>query len=125
MRCFKYLFTFLFLLQAQAGITIISNKKSNIVDRDEFISILRGERLGYNIYINSESMEYVLKNILNIELYEFNKNWGVLVFTGRASAPMFLENNEDVVKAIQKDLTSVGVIKSRTSLEDVRIDLKL
>jgi hypothetical protein len=103
---------------------VIVHPSAEALEREQILSIIRGDNLGYSIYIESKYSESFISDLLGMSKYEYNKKWGILVFTGRAPAPNFLESKEAIIRAISHDETSIGIISDSDKLENVRVELE-
>ena len=59
---------------------------------------------------DNKKAEYLAQQVYNKSVKGVKKFWLGIVFQGRADAPIFTENNEDVLRLIKKNKGAIGVL---------------
>lgn len=101
-------------------ITIIGNSIDNkTYSKQEIRSILKGKnsnwRNGNRVQIilpldESKSAEYMSREIYGKSVNGVKKYWLGLVFQGRANAPTFVQDNEEVLQLVKKSKGAIGIL---------------
>lgn len=101
-------------------ITIIANSIDNkTYSHQEIRSILKGKnaswRNGNRVKIilslnESKSSEYMSREIYGKSVSGVKKYWLGLVFQGRSDAPIFADDNEDVLFLVKKNKGAIGIL---------------
>lgn len=96
----------------------------NSIDQKSFSksdidAILKGKinnwRNGNSVLIvlnfnENENAEYVAEQVYNKSVNGVKKFWLGIVFQGRADAPIFAEDNEEVLRLLKKNKGAIGVL---------------
>lgn len=125
MQCFKIFLILAITYNSLAQGKVITHADSKMINKETLRAILLGEELGFNIYIHEGNSENLISEILDIDKYEFNRKWGVLVFTGRASAPIFLNSESDIVDAVSNDPMGIGIVTNIKNLKKSKLQMSL
>lgn len=101
-------------------ISIIGNSvDKKTYSQQEIRSILKGRntnwRNGNRVQIilplvESESAEYMSREIYGKSVNGVKKYWLGLVFQGRANAPTFVQDNEEVLQLVKKNKGAIGIL---------------
>ena len=101
-------------------ITIAGNSIDNKrYSESEIRSILKGKinnwKNGNRVLIvlrldEDEKSEYLARQIYNKSINGVKKYWLGLVFHGRSTAPVFADDNEEVLRLLKKNKGAIGVL---------------
>lgn len=80
---------------------ILKGKKSRWKNGNSVLIILR--------FTEDEQTQYMAQQIYNKSVQAVRKYWLGLVFSGRSSAPLFAESNEEVLDLLKKNKGAIAV----------------
>ena len=80
---------------------ILKGKKSRWKNGNSVLIILR--------FTEDEQTQYMAQQIYNKSVQAVRKYWLGLVFSGRSSAPLFTESNEEVLDLLKKNKGAIAV----------------
>jgi ABC-type phosphate transport system substrate-binding protein len=109
------------LAQALDGFVVAGNKTGlTTVNKKQLARIFQGResiwKTGEEVVLvmpsaKSESGGPFAEKVLNMSYTALQKYWLVLVFQGRASAPVFLNSNAEMLDYIKRNPGAIGVLK--------------
>ncbi len=72
---------------------------------------------------SSKVREHFYQSLVNMSLPEVNAYWARLMFSGRATPPMLVPNEKDIVKLVASNSNAIGYI-SKSSSQELTGDVK-
>jgi ABC-type phosphate transport system substrate-binding protein len=114
-----------------ADIVVIVNPNSGIADltRHQIIDIYMGRSPGIKGQ-RFQPFDHPLNSVLRTEFYYkitgkpvsvINAYWARLLFTGRASPPRLVENNEAMLEIVREDPSAIGYLEQKYLNEHVTV----
>ncbi|MDD2759484.1 MAG: hypothetical protein PHH11_04230 [Methylomonas sp.] len=126
----------LFSASARPDIVVIVNAASNVeqLSRDDVVNIFMGRYrklpdgtsvMPLDIKGDAPEKKDFYKALLDKNLPEVNAYWARLVFSGRTSPPLILEDADQVLKKVTLDPTVIGYTTDSGTREGVKIVYRL
>jgi len=100
---------------------------------DEIKSVMIGERSTWDNDVavtivlpasDSKSFEKTAGWAFETDGFEYQKHWLSLVFQGRTNPPVFVKDEEEVVRYVQANRGAIGVLHEREAPADMRLLLQ-
>lgn len=121
---------------ATEDIVVIVNNKSNInnLNRDEVINIFLGRNrrlasgitaLPLDLPCTVFEREQFYLQLTGKSTNEINAYWARLVFSGRASPPSLVQNQEEIIQVVADNLGAVGYVAKSKVTPSVKIIFEL
>ena len=117
----KGLFSLTSQAQSMDGFVVAGNKTGlNSVSKNDLARIFQGKeslwKTGEEVILvmpsaKSEAGGLFAEKVLNMSYTALQKYWLILVFQGRASAPVFLNSNAEMLDYIKRNPGAIGVLK--------------
>ena len=119
-------------LNTSAGIVVIVNKDNPIVElsKREIIDLY----MGRNLYFSdgklalrldqpptSAEREQFYQQLVKKSVAQVNAYWAKLLFTGRASPPMLMDNADQLLDTVRNNRSAIGYIDEAKLDETVKV----
>ncbi len=129
----KYILLSLFFISTLfSDIVVIVNSESKVESLDKnyakMIFMKKIKRLPSGEVLvpldhNSESDIYnsFYKSVANKNKSRMSKYWAKRIFTGKGEAPEILASDEEVIRKVMNNITSVGYINSESLVDGVKV----
>jgi len=123
--------------QASAEIWIIVNKKntSSAMDKAEVSALYLGRyqafkdgsfALPFDLPADGDVRKEFYEKLTGKSVSFINAYWARILFTGRATPPRQLDNDQMVMDVVKKNPSAIGYVPAGTQLDaDVKVILKL
>jgi len=72
----------------------------------------------------SDSFDRTAQWSLETDAFDYQKHWLSLVFQGRANAPVFVKDEQEVIEYIQQHEGAIGLLHAELAPSDLRLKIQ-